>query len=247
MENTDHHWQQWGNFDPYRAVLFDDKYKRTLVNAHLEEFFQTGEDYIDSLVAKLAALYPGMHFGTAVDFGCGVGRLSIPLAKRFQRVIGVDISPAMLNESRQNCSVFGITNAEFIPSDDLVSRVPRGVQFVHSYLVLQHIPVERGLVITYNLVDRLAAGGLCALHVPIDRDLGLLKNIAYFAKHALPGSRYIFNLLQGKSVSEPLMQINSYQIRALYDVLESAGLHEIWLLPLKGSHYSVICFGRKRL
>jgi hypothetical protein len=70
---------------------------------------------------------------------------------------------------------------------------------------------------------------------PIDRDPSLLKELAYWGKHILPGSRYLWNVLQGKSISEPLMQINSYSIRALYEAIESAGIQEIWLLPLKGS------------
>jgi cyclopropane fatty-acyl-phospholipid synthase-like methyltransferase len=247
MENTDAHWRQWGEFDPYRAALFYEKYRGACFGDNVREFFQTGEDYIDSLTRKLVMLYPGMRLGTAVDFGCGVGRLSIPLARRFERVIGVDVSPAMLNESRKNCSFFGISNAEFVPSDDSISRAPFGLQLVHSYLVLQHISVKRGLVIVRNLVDRLAPGGVCALHMPIDRDPSRLKKLAYFGKHIFPGSRCLWNVLQGKSISEPLMQINSYSIRALYEVIESAGLQEIWLLPLKGSHYSVVCFGRKRL
>src|SRR5450631_195100 len=147
MENTDAHWKQWGKFDPYRAVLFDERYRRASLGDHRQEFFQTGEDYVASLTLKLATLYPNMTFGTAVDFGSGVGRLSIPLAKRFQKVIGIDISSAMLDESRNNCSSFGIPNAEFVLSDDSLSRVPFGVQFVHSHLVLQHIPVRRGLTI----------------------------------------------------------------------------------------------------
>jgi len=126
--------------------------------------------FSDSLTRKLAILYPGMRLGTAVDFGCGVARLSIPLTRRFQKVIGVDISPAMLNKSRKNCSFFGISNAEFVLFDDSISRVPFGVQLVHSFIVFQHISVKRGLVIARNLVDRLAPGGACALHVPIDRD-----------------------------------------------------------------------------
>jgi cyclopropane fatty-acyl-phospholipid synthase-like methyltransferase len=148
MENTDAHWQQWGKFDPYRAALFHEKYRRACLGDNVQEFFQTGEEYIDSLTRKLAMLYPGMRLGTAVDFGCGVGRLSIPLARRFETVIGVDVSPAMLNESRKNCSLFGISNAEFVLSDDSISRVPFGVQLVHSYLVLQHIDFTAGCPIS---------------------------------------------------------------------------------------------------
>jgi trans-aconitate methyltransferase len=245
MENTDAHWKRWGIADPYRGVLFDDKYKRSSLADNLNDFFQTGQAYINALMQRLDILYPELPRHTAVDFGCGVARLSMPLAKRFQTVIGVDISSAMLNESRKNCLAFGISNAQFVLSDDLLSRVPFGVQLVHSYIVFQHIPVKRGLLIAKQLVDRLAIGGACALHVPVDRDPSRLKRLVYSCKHALPASRYPLNLLQGKAMNEPLMQINPYPIRAVYDVLESAGLDDIWLLPEPGSHYSVTCFGRK--
>ncbi|MBV8812229.1 MAG: class I SAM-dependent methyltransferase [Acidobacteriaceae bacterium] len=245
MENTDTHWKQWGKLDPYHGVLFQEKYKRSSLDENLSEFFDTGESYIGSLMKYIELLYPGLPRRTAVDFGCGVGRLSIPLAKRFENVIAVDISPAMLDEARKNCASFGVSNTEFVSSDDLVSKVPSGVQLVQSYIVFQHIPVNRGLPIAKHLLKRLAPGGVCALHVPVDRDPSRLKRLVYFCKHALPGSRYLLNLLQGKTIDEPLMQINPYPIRAVYDLLDSAGLRDIWLLPEPGSHYSVIWFGRK--
>ncbi len=245
MENTDAHWKQWGSRDPYRGVLFDEKYKKSSLNENLNEFFDTGESYIGSLMHYVDLLYPGLPRRTAVDFGCGVGRLSIPLARRFQSVIGVDISPAMLDEAHKNCSSFGISNANFVSSDDLLSQVPAGVQLVQSYIVLQHIPVKRGLLIAKHLLGKLAPGGVCALQVPVDRDPARLKRVVYFCKHALPVSRYLLNLIQGKAIDEPLMQINPYPIRAVYDLFESAGLRNVWLLPKPGSHYSLIWFGRK--
>jgi hypothetical protein len=151
----------------------------------------------------------------------------------------------MLTESRKNCAGFGITNAEFVLSDDLLSSVPSGVQLVHSLLVLQHIPVKRGLQIIARLVERLAPGGACALHVPIDRAQSLPGRIVYFAKHAFPISRYLWNLLQGKPISEPLMQMNPYPLADVCDVLEKAGVRDVWLLPLTGSRRDVIFLGRK--
>jgi trans-aconitate methyltransferase len=246
MENTDAHWKMWGRIDPYRAVLFERKYKRDALDENtFQEFFKTGKEHVECLMEKLSQLNPKLSLDTAVDFGCGVGRLVIPLAGRFQKVIGVDVSPDMLNESRKNCSRFGVFNAEFALSDDLVSRVPLGVQLVHSFLVLQHIPVGRGLSICANLIKRLAPGGACALHVPIDRDPSLLKKLVYFGKHVVPPSRYLLNFLQRKTLNEPLMQVNPYPIRAMYEVLASAGMRDISLWPFVESHCSVIWFGTK--
>ena len=182
MEKTDVHWKNWGRLDPYRAVLFSERYKRARLSESFQEFFESGEAYIDLLMQKIEQLNPTLPLHTAVEFGCGVARLAIPLARRFQKVIGVDISPEMLNESRKNCGLLGVSNAEFVLSDDLLSLVPSQVQLVHSCKVLQHIPVKRGFAICKRLVDRLAPGGMCALHVTIDRDLSFVKKLEVLTK-----------------------------------------------------------------
>jgi tRNA/tmRNA/rRNA uracil-C5-methylase (TrmA/RlmC/RlmD family) len=123
MKNTDAHWRQWGRFDPYRAVLFEEKYKQLSSTSSRDDFFETGRRYVHFLMEKLVFVYPDLAFNTAVDFGCGVGRLLIPLAHHFQRVIGVDISQDMLLEARKNCARVAVTNTEFVLSDDPLSRV----------------------------------------------------------------------------------------------------------------------------
>ena len=244
MENTDAHWKHWGRSDPYRAVLFSDRYKRSRLSDHFQEFFDSGRVYVDSLMDKIDLLNPSLPRETAVEFGCGVGRLVIPLARYFRKVIGVDISPDMLNESRKNTSLFGVSNVEFLLSDDLVSLVPSGVHLVHSFTVLQHIPVKRGLAICERLVDRLAPGGACALHVPVERNLPFAKTVAYSVKHTFPPARYLLNALQGKRFDEPLMQMNPYPIEAMHEMLLSAGVKDVWICPLLKSQ-SVVWFGTK--
>ena len=244
MENTDAHWKHWARVDPYRAVLFSDRYKRSRLSDNFQEFFDTGRVYVDSLMDKVVVLNPSLPLETAVEFGCGVGRLVIPLARYFRNVIGVDISPEMLKESQKNCARFGVNNAEFVLSDDLLSLVPFGVRLVHSCKVLQHIPVKRGLAICKCLVDRLAPGGVCALHVPVERNLPFAKRVAYLVKHTFPPSRYLLNALQGKRFSEPLMQMNPYPIEAMHEVLRSAGVKDVWICPLLKSQ-SVVWFGTK--
>ena len=61
-----------------------------------EEFFQMGKDDISSLfdhLKKLGVAIPRWH---ALDFGCGVGRLTQALAPHFDKAVGVDIAPSML-------------------------------------------------------------------------------------------------------------------------------------------------------
>lgn len=53
-----------------------------------------------------------------LDFGCGVGRLSIPMASICRSIVAADVSEFMIEEARENCRINGITNVEFAVSDD---------------------------------------------------------------------------------------------------------------------------------
>ena len=57
---------------------------------------QTGIDHVEDTFDRLKGLGFASWGGTALDFGCVVGRLSQALCKHFDRVIGVDIAPSMI-------------------------------------------------------------------------------------------------------------------------------------------------------
>ena len=76
--------------------------------------------------------------------GCGVGRVTQGLALHFDNVVGVDVAPGMLAEARRNAQIDGLTNVDYHSSLDPERFAPRSYDFVHSYIVLQHIPVEIG-------------------------------------------------------------------------------------------------------
>lgn len=75
-----------------------------------EEFFATGEEEIAIMMAALEELALLPRPGRALDFGCGLGRSSRALSHRFDEVVGVDASRAMVGEAGQlnadveNCS-----------------------------------------------------------------------------------------------------------------------------------------------
>ena len=53
----------------------------------------------------------------AVDVACGPGTLTFPLAARVGRVIGIDITPAMIESARGKAARKGLQNVKFILGD----------------------------------------------------------------------------------------------------------------------------------
>jgi 23S rRNA (uracil1939-C5)-methyltransferase len=54
---------------------------------------------------------------TVWDLYCGVGALSLPLARRARRVVGAEIVPEAIEAARRNARRNGIENAEFLTGD----------------------------------------------------------------------------------------------------------------------------------
>src|SRR4051812_29590259 len=66
------------------------------------ELLPTGRREIEAMLALLDRRGIAPKTGTALDFGCGPGRLTAGLAAAgFSRAIGVDVSPTMLAKARE--------------------------------------------------------------------------------------------------------------------------------------------------
>ena len=164
---TDIEWEKWGARDPYFSVLTNPKFRAAaLDDAAREEFFALGRHHVDHVLGLCRAHIDGAFAPRRVlDFGCGVGRLVLPFAAHAVEVVGVDISPSMLAEARRNCERQGLNNVVLVLSDDTLSAVQGQFDLVHTCIVIQHIEIARGLKLFEQLVQRIAPGGLGALHV----------------------------------------------------------------------------------
>src|SRR5919108_2271341 len=92
-------WDELAELDPYWAVCTT---RGTRFGGWDEdEFFATGEQEVDEVLAAVAALGIPAGRAAALDFGCGLGRLTRPLSRRFDRVVGLDISPPMVARARR--------------------------------------------------------------------------------------------------------------------------------------------------
>lgn len=106
-----------------------------------DAFFVSGEEDYDALIQpvlkELKVDPPGR---VAADIGCGAGRITRALAAQFDQVHGVDVSPEMLTLARSLSPDLPNVHWHLGSGDDLSVLDTSGVDFVFSYLVLQHIP-----------------------------------------------------------------------------------------------------------
>ncbi len=134
--STLENWDRLAKFDAMWTILTDPakiggKWDR-------EEFFATGADVLARL-KTVESLGVQINNGVAVDFGCGVGRVSHWLARRFSRVVGVDISPHMLElAERYNTQSAAITFV--LGNEQNIPLATSSADLVYSFIVLQHIP-----------------------------------------------------------------------------------------------------------
>jgi SAM-dependent methyltransferase len=96
---------------------------------------------------------------TLVDLGCGTGLLAAAAAAEARRVVGVDVSPAMLEVARARSDAVEWVEAGFLTYEH-AGDPPR---LVHSRNALHHLPDFWKAVALVRIHDLLAPGGVLVL------------------------------------------------------------------------------------
>jgi 2-polyprenyl-3-methyl-5-hydroxy-6-metoxy-1,4-benzoquinol methylase len=256
---TDADWEHFARTDAYWAVLTDERFRReNFTEQSRESFFVSGEanirDVFDTIRSHLDPVFAPRR---ALDFGCGVGRVLLPLAYRCAEVVGVDVSETMLREATANCQARGVENVTLVKGDDELSGVCGLFDLVHTFIVLQHVPVERGERIFRRLVELVRPGGCGAIHVtyaapvvprpdppqPPRKQRGLLARAIWRPlRRRLFGPRILPPIPTPKA---PEMQMNVYSLNSLLCVLQEAGVERLYIEFTNHVWYGVQLFFRK--
>ncbi len=158
-------WEDLAETDPLWAVCTDAKRRGGRWDA--AEFFATGEAEISKVLAHVAAIgLKPLWEGRALDFGCGVGRLTQALCSRFAGCLGIDISPTMIHLAQQHnrhgehC-VYALNDVE-----DLGKYSDGEFSFIYSSIVLQHMAPKYMRSYLREFARVLAPGGILACQIP---------------------------------------------------------------------------------
>lgn len=158
-------WDDLALVDPLWAILSETQPGDR--GWQLDRFFERGEADVEIVLRAASELGCDGSTKRALDFGCGVGRLTRALGPRFDDVVGVDISERMLEHARR-------LNADRPALRFVVNRRPDlglfedgTFDFVLSFVVLQHVGSgEQALAYVRELVRVTRPGGLVAFQLP---------------------------------------------------------------------------------
>jgi ubiquinone/menaquinone biosynthesis C-methylase UbiE len=116
-------------------------------NQDAEEFQATAADVVRDLERELRRL-PAGPGRTALEIGCGPGRLMRPLSRHFAEIHGVDVSDEMVRRARERLADVPHAHVHLNDGASLAAFAGDTFDFVYSYAVFQHIP-SREVVFGY--------------------------------------------------------------------------------------------------
>jgi glycosyltransferase involved in cell wall biosynthesis/ubiquinone/menaquinone biosynthesis C-methylase UbiE len=208
-------WDQFGRQDPFWAVLTTPAKKGGRWSE--AEFFGTGRYDIQAALQRITTLGIGLNFETALDFGCGPGRLTQALAEHFREVHGVDIAPSMIVKAQELNKYGDRCLYHLNEKPDLRLFEANTFDLVYSWLVLQHMPKQLALGYIAEFVRVTKPGGVMVFQIPDRR------------QHAQPGGNGSLEELPSEfwQGQEPLMLMCETPYAEVAKVLEEAGAQVI--------------------
>ena len=196
----------------------------------LDEFFDTGASEIAAITTMLDRLGLPPERSRALDFGCGVGRLTRALGSRFDRVIGVDVSAEMIAHARRLNE--GRENLEWIhnPHHGIPDIGDASIDLIYTRFVLQHVPTSAALGYLAEFARVLAPRGLLVFQYPCGNIE--LQERSDPIRVAL---RRVRAILRPPPPRPLIMEMHGHPLPGVIDQLQRSGLRVHAILDDSGS------------
>ncbi|MFZ5705448.1 MAG: class I SAM-dependent methyltransferase [Pseudomonadota bacterium] len=199
-------WKKFGETEPHWSVLVSDDFRQENLAENIERFYASGKPDIDIHLNFLRRSGLSTHFRRAMDFGCGVGRLSLALAAHADAVVGVDISPPHLALARERAGTVAAGNVTFEAIGSVDDLAGLGLfDLVISRIVLQHNPPPVMAAIYRRLLDALTPGGVAIVQMP-----------TYIVGQRFAAESYL-------SSEQPAMEMNALSQDRIFEIIDAAG------------------------
>lgn len=206
-----------GESDPLYAVLSFKDAKNNQWDP--EAFFARGRKEIAAALEQLPGMGLEVNRDRALDFGCGVGRLTQALCDHFTETLGIDISASMIEGARRFNQHGERCTYRVNTTDDLAQLDDRSFDFVYSNIALQHTPPETSSRYIAEFFRILRPGGVAMFQIPSGprHDPGTLGARVYSIKRG--PLRRLWKRIRGK----PTVEIHYLNQSLVEDIIRNSG------------------------
>jgi SAM-dependent methyltransferase len=164
LDRLEQNWQALGEQDPLWAILSAPEKRGG--GWELEEFLASGTSEITDVLRLLEDQRISVERDRALDFGCGVGRLTQALAAEFHSCDGVDLAASMVNRARELSRGSDRIHFHHNEAEDLGLFESVSFDFVLSLYVLQHMRPQLMRGYLREFVRVLRPNGIAYFNVP---------------------------------------------------------------------------------
>ncbi len=231
-------WKKWGEEDPlYGVSSWSGKAKGDAAPWTDSEFYSLGKSDWEDALARWKQY--GVNRASCLEIGCGTGRVTMHMARFFERVHAIDISEGMLAYARTHVDApsvtFHLTNGATLPVPD------QSVSAIFSSHVFQHFePTSVAADYFAEIARVLTPGGTFMIHLPLYQWPAMppVFNALYQLRKTVGNLRArIKRRLMVRGRSKPIMRMTHYAMADLFDTLPAYGFTgvEISVFPMKSN------------
>jgi SAM-dependent methyltransferase len=207
-------WTKLGEVDPFWSVLSYDEFHAKDDPEIIGKFFASGKEsleLIEKTLSRNGITLPGN--ATIVEYGCGLGRVTWHLARRFSHVIGIDISESMISAANAYMRKHQTGNVSFrlLKEVEDIDELP-SCDLFFSQIVLQHNPPPLIARIIKSAIRNLRPGGFALFQVPTYR-----KNYRFEVNEYLSAKKGIGN------AAKMAYEMHIIPQRDLFRIIHDAG------------------------
>ena len=199
-------WSHLGEVRPHFSVLTDDQFLPENLGGSIDKIWESGEE--EAATAQRILDHHGFSDSsgkTCVEYGCGVGRVTMGFARRFARVHGYDISPGHLRHARERALELHVRNVTFHQCAGSVPEDLQSCDFFYSRIVFQHNPPPLAAELIKAALRSLRPDGIAIFQIPTYRIGYRFKLAEWLAAeqpldmemHCLP-QQHVFELIAGE-------------------------------------------------
>ncbi len=224
-------WTHMGEERPHHSVLTNEAFLPQNLSQTIDHFWASGEREAAQVLAVMRAHSHSAAGKVCVEYGCGVGRITGPLARHFASYYAYDISAAHLAEARKRVDSLGLTNVTLVQCADSFLSDLRPCDTFYSRIVFQHNPPPLMDALVRSALRALKPGGLGIFQLPTYAD-GYTFDFRQWLKdghtlememHCLP-QRHVFQAIadsgcvplevcEDGSVGDPRFISNTFVVR----------------------------------